>query len=164
MEGVAGTSTPTQCSVYFQVSGVEDDRKKIGIEVYVVKKTTGRRGEIRVEAYMPKKITNNLPLHSISLRLKWDLLSDLKLAYSDFRTPAHIDFLLVAEVFTSRLCDGRQTGPQDTPSTINTGLGWVLFGKIEGSDVVDMVNLIVEQDVLKELTGSRRSYVALLYC
>ena len=53
----------------------------------------------------------------------------------------------------SILRDGRQTGPQCTPSAINTSFGWVLFGKIQGSDVVHVANLTLEQDVLRELTG-----------
>ena len=48
------------------------------------------------------------------------------------------------------------------PSTINTCFGWVLFGKIEGNDVVDVANLTLEQNVLRELTGSRHTYAAAL--
>ena len=40
--------------------------------------------------------------------------------------------------------------------------GWVLFGKIKGSDVVYIANLTLEQEVLRELTGLRRSYAAVL--
>ena len=46
------------------------------------------------------------------------------------------------------------------PSTINTCFGWVLFGKTKGSDAVNVANLMLEQDVLKELTGPRYSYAA----
>ena len=63
MEGVAGTSKPTQSSVWFQVSGIEEDTKQIGVEEYVL-----------------KKITKDLPLHPILLSLKWEYLSGLKLA------------------------------------------------------------------------------------
>ena len=48
------------------------------------------------------------------------------------------------------------------PSAINTCFGWVLFGRIQDSDVVDMANLTLEQDILRELTGSRRCYAAVL--
>ena len=82
VEGVGGTSTPTRGSVWFQVSGVEDDYAE----------------KIRVEAYMLKKITKDLPLHPISLALKWDHLSDLELADTELRIPARIDMLLGAEV------------------------------------------------------------------
>ena len=40
VEGVAGTTTPTRGSVWFQVSGVEDDAEKIGLQAYVLKKIT----------------------------------------------------------------------------------------------------------------------------
>ena len=89
-------------------------------------------------------------------------LSDQKLADTNFRTPACIDLLLVAEVIASILLGGRRTGPRGTPSEINTCFGWVLFGKIQGSDVVNVANLTLEQDMLKDMTGSRRSYAAVL--
>ena len=147
MEGVAGTTMPTPGSVWFQESGVEDDADKI-----------------RVDAYVLKKITKDLPLHPIPLSLNWDHLSDLKLADSEFRTLACIDMLLGAEVFASILRDARRSGPRGTPSAINTCLGWVLFRKIQGSNVVDVANYTLEQDELKYmyLTGLRHSYAAVL--
>ena len=60
VEGVRGTTTPTRGSVWFQVSGIEDDAENIGVEAYVL-----------------KKITKDLPLHPIQLALKWDHISDL---------------------------------------------------------------------------------------
>ena len=42
------------------------------------------------------------------------------------------------------------------PSAINTYLGWMLFGKIQDSDVVDVANHTLELDELKYMTGSRR--------
>ena len=145
VEGVGGTSTPTRGSVWFQVSGIEDGAEKIGVEAYVL-----------------KKVTKDLPLHPIPLALKWDHLSDLELADPEFRTPARIDLLLGAEVFASILRDGRRTGARGTPSAINTCLGWVLLGKINDSDVVDVANYTLEQDELKYLSGSGRSYAAVL--
>ena len=52
VERVGGTSMPTRGSIWFQVSGLEDDAEEIG-----------------VEAYMLKKITKDLPLHPIPLSL-----------------------------------------------------------------------------------------------
>ena len=99
MEAGAGT-------VWFQVLGVENDPEKIEVEVFVLKKKT-----------------KDLTLHPILAALKWDHLSDLNLADSDFRTLACIDWLLGAEVFTSILLDGLQTGPRGTPYAINTCFG-----------------------------------------
>ena len=69
--------------MWFQVSGIEDEVVKVG-----------------VEAYMLKRITKDLPLHPILVALKWDHLTDLKLADSNFRTSARIDMLLGAEVYS----------------------------------------------------------------
>ena len=132
VEGVGGITTPTGGSVWFQVSGIYDDAEKIGVEAYVL-----------------KKVTKDLPLHPIPLAFKWDHISDLELADPEFRTPARIDLLLGDEVFTSILRDGRQSGLRGTPSAINTSLGWVLFGKIQDSDVVDIANHTLEQNELK---------------
>ena len=65
-EGVAGTTTHAQGSVWFQVSGVENDADKSGVEAVVL-----------------KKLTKDLSLHPIQVSLKWDHLSDLKLADFD---------------------------------------------------------------------------------
>ena len=110
------------------MSGVEDDSAKVGVEAYVL-----------------KKITKDLPLEPIPAALKRDHLSGLKLADPDYRTPARIDLLLGAEVFTSILRDGRRTGPRGTPCTLNIYFAWVLLGKIGRSDVVDVANHTLEQ-------------------
>ena len=39
-EAVVGITTPTQGSVWFQVSGVEDDAEKIGVEAYGIRKVS----------------------------------------------------------------------------------------------------------------------------
>ena len=97
------------------MSGVDDDLEKVVVEAYVL-----------------KKITKDVPLEPIPTSLKSNHLSDLKLADSDFRTPARIDLLLGVEVFTSIhvLIDGRWTGPGGMPSALNMCFGWVLFMKI----------------------------------
>ena len=84
---------------------MEDDTVKIGVEAFVL-----------------KKITKDLPLQPIPLALNKDHLLDLKLADMEFRTPACIGLLLGAEVFTSVLLDGRQTGPQCMLTVNNTCL------------------------------------------
>ena len=67
--------------------------------------------KIGVEAFVLEKITKDLPPHPVPLALKRKHLSDLKPADPDFRTPARINLLLGAEVFTSMLLDGWWTGP-----------------------------------------------------
>ena len=98
VSGVGGTIVNSRGSVWFQVSGVDDDSEKVGVEAYVL-----------------PKITKDLPVEPIPLALKWEHLSDLKLADPEFRTPARIDLLLGAEVFTDILRDGRRSGPRPGP-------------------------------------------------
>ena len=99
----------------FQVTGVDDNAEKV-----------------RIEAYVLKKITKDLPLHPIQVALKWDHLSDSKQADSDLKTTARIDFMLVAEaeVFISILHDGRQTRLQGMPSAVSACFRWMPFGRI----------------------------------
>ena len=61
----------TRGSIWFQVSDMEDDAE-----------------QVRIEAYMLKKISKDPPLHPIPVAFKWDHLPDIKLADSDFRTLA----------------------------------------------------------------------------
>ena len=67
---------------------------------------------------MLEKITKDLPLYPIPLPLKRDHLSHLALADPEFRSPASIDLLLGAEVFTSILPHFQRTGLRGTPSAI----------------------------------------------
>ena len=98
VEGVAGTSMCAQGSSWFQVFEVEDDAVKIGVDSCIL-----------------EKITKDLSPHPTSifvvLILKWDDLSGLKLADSCLKAPAHIDFLLGAEIFTNIVHDVRTTCP-----------------------------------------------------
>ena len=95
----------------------------------------------------------------------------------DFRTLVCIDLLLdllvrtdllirqpsrSMLVFTSVLLDGWQTGPRGTPSAINTASGWVPFGKIQGNNVVDIANLTLEHEILKDIAGFTQTYTATL--
>ena len=81
-------------------------------------------------------------MHFVPLAHKWDHLSNVKLVDSDFRTHACIDLLMWAQVFTSILRDCWQTRLQGMP----------IFRKIQGSNMVDVTNLTLEQDVLEDTT------------
>ena len=145
VEGVGGITTPTRGSVWFQVSGIEDDAEKIGVEAYVL-----------------KKVTKDLPLHPIPLALKWDHISDLELADPEFRTwhaSIYCWGLRSSPVFsvTAGGLDPEARHPQ-----LILALDGCCFGKIQDSDVVDIANYTLEQDELKYMTGSGRSYAAVL--
>ena len=101
-----------------------------------------------VEAYVLKKITNHLPLHR--------LCSNRTI----YRSKAGRLWL---QNFSSHW--SAAGGWSIHQHTLWWPAGWTLsptIGKIQGRDVVDVANMTLEQDVLKELTGSRCSYVAVL--
>ena len=122
------------------MSGVDNNSEKVGIEAYVL-----------------KKITMDLPLEPIPADIKWEHILYQKLADPDFRTPARIDLLLGAEVFTSILRDGRRTGTGGKPSALNTCFGRVLFGIIGQTDVVNVANHTLEHLMYTDERETRRS-------
>ena len=124
---------------------IEDDKRKVG-----------------VKAYLLKKITSDLPLHHIPVALKWDHLFNLKLVESDYATSAHISLLPGSEVFTRITHGGQRTGPQGRPTctSINICFGWMPFGNIQGNDVLEVAICTLEQDIMRELTRTRRSFPA----
>ena len=127
----------------FQISRVDDDSEKFGVQAYVL-----------------NSICKGLHLHPILPSLTWDHISDLKLADPEFKTPSRVDILLGAEVFMDILRDGRRKGPPGTPSALNTMLGWVVFGKIEGGDVEEVANLTLERMVDRTDVDTRRCFVS----
>ena len=95
--------------------GVEDDAEKVEVEAFVL-----------------KKITRDLPLHSILVALMWDHLSDLKLADSDFRTPARNDLLLGLKYSRAyfAMAGGLDLDARH-PHAVPTCFGWVLLVRLE---------------------------------
>ena len=150
VDGIADSTTRTRGSVHFQVSGMNDDSEKV-----------------RVQAYVLKNICKSLPLHPILPSLKWEHISDLELADPEFRFPSRVDILLGAEVFVEILRDGRRKGPPGTPSALNTCFGWVVFGKVFGSDrdVVEEANLTMERQVYieeKDIVDTRHCFMSMV--
>ena len=58
--------------------------------------------------------------------------------------------------------DGGLDIDRSTPSALNTCCGWVLFGKIGRSDVVDVAKYTLQQLVCTDASKTRRSYSAAL--
>ena len=55
-----------------------------------------------------------------------------------------------------------QAMPQGIPSAINTCVGCVLFGKIQGNYVVEVTNLTLELKMLKDTARSTYSFTAVI--
>ena len=87
----------------------------------------GGRKQIRVEASILSKITDDLPTVPVSSVTRWKHLSDLELSHPDYRIPAGVDILLGGKVL-----HGRQFSPTGAPSAFKMCFGWVLNGEANG--------------------------------
>lgn len=83
------------------------------------------------EATTMKKITGDLPVVPV-LRKEWPHLQGIKLADMHFDRPSSIDILLGAEAFEQIIMDGIIQKRDDSPTAMNSRLGWLLFGVVKG--------------------------------
>ena len=66
---------------------------------------------------------------AISLLVKiWKHLDSLVLADPEYNKPGKIDLILGVGIFVEVIRHGRQPGPRDTPTALDTAFGWVLAG------------------------------------
>ncbi|CAG7822101.1 unnamed protein product [Allacma fusca] len=84
------------------------------------------------------------------IRASWDHLDSLTLADPNYSNPNAIDILLEADVYGPLLLDGRKMGQPNTPTAINTSLGWVVFGAI-GAATSSVVSLVVQASLESHL-------------
>lgn len=82
-----------------------------------------------VKAYVLKTLTRLLPSTQIDMR--WKHLQGLQLADPNYGTPASVDLLLGAEVYSNIILEGVQLGSSHTPLAQNTRLGWILSGEVK---------------------------------
>ena len=140
ISGIGGIShkSPVQSITTFDISAVRSSSKKIGVTAVVV-----------------PRVTCNLPLLPIPFNLKWNHLSNLRLADPTFNQPGKIDILLGVDVFVNVLLHGRRFGPPGSPVAFETEFGWVLAGEAESCAPADHVTtyhtaLISGDDVLRK--------------
>lgn len=91
-----------------------------------------------VKALIVPKITCKLPSAPISQ--EWPHARLLKLADPRFREPNNIDVLLGADIFAQLLRKGQQPGPDGTPLALESELGWILVGRVQGSQTTIQVH------------------------
>ena len=146
VEGVGGITTPTRWSVWFQVSGIEDDAEKIGVEACVLKKVT--KGS--TSASYPTCPQMGPHIRS---RVSWSWIQDTG------THRFHCWGLRSSPVFS--VTTGGLDPEARHPQLILASDGCCSV-KIQDCDVVDVANLTLEQDELKYMTGSGWSYVAVV--
>ena len=124
ISGVAGLSheSPLKSVATFTISALRAPSNKYGITAVVV-----------------PRVTCDLPLRPIPYDLRWNHLSNIRLADPNFGLPGRVDILLGVDVFVEVLKHGRRIGPPGFPSAFETELGWVLAGGTDSSALIDRV-------------------------
>lgn len=89
--------------------------------------------KLEVELCTMKTITAALPTIPVERKI-WPHFQGLKLADEHFNRSLPIQLLLGAEVFEEILLDGVIKKVHDSPTAINSSLGWLLFGKVNAED------------------------------
>ena len=97
---------------------------------FTVKPVHSGRKTHKIEAFVLRKITSNIPSCSVAFNKDWKYLSNLTLADPEFGVPGSVDILLGADVFSRTVLHDRRFGPSGSPSAIKTTFGWVLAGSV----------------------------------
>lgn len=82
---------------------------------------------LEVETFTMKVVTGDLPSAPVE-RKNWDHLQGLKLADDHYDRTPPIDLLLGVEVFEEIILDGILKKQDNSPTAMNSRLGWLLFG------------------------------------
>ena len=110
---------------------------------------------MNMEAVVLPKVTLNIPTSHVPLRSEWDRLSGLDLADPHFGSPGAVDLLLGVDVFTAVLGHGRRSGPQGSPTAVETSFGLVLAGTAQCNasliqEVSHHVSTLSGDDILRK--------------
>ena len=89
----------------------------------------------KVEAFVLRKISSNIPSCSVVFNKDWKHLSNLTLADPEFGVPGSVNILLREDVFSRTVLHGRRFGPSGSPSAIKTTFGWVLAGSVRATGI-----------------------------
>ena len=84
---------------------------------------------MNITAIILPHVTYDLPTFPVPFNSQWSHLTDLVVADPTFGIPGRIDVILGVNVFASCLLQGRRSGPPNTPTAVETHLGWVLAGQ-----------------------------------
>ena len=75
---------------------------------------------------------------------QWQHIKGLDLADPSFATPAPVDCLIGADIYSEIVRDGLQRGPVGSPIAQNTIFSWVLIGPVNSNSSRDVILRTVE--------------------
>jgi hypothetical protein len=126
--GVGSTQTTINGMAHLHIFSNQDDDVKLNVKAYI----------------MSSNLTSQLPASKIMYDTHaWPHIQGLTLADPNFHQPGRVDMLLgvevCAQIFKSKIIQG----PPGSPCAQETSLGWILFGKVEGTAHTSQDNIIV---------------------
>ena len=121
------------------IAGISHSDGKQAITQFLVSSTHSSGVRYSVNAFIVPQITGNQPVCTIPVQ-NWTHLEGLALADPEYNRPGRIDILLGVEVFVEVIRHGRRSGPQNTPTALNTEFGWVLAGHTGPQSDIQLVS------------------------
>ena len=110
------------------IAGIPHSDGKQAVTQFLVSSAHSPGMRYSVNAFIVPQITGNQPACMISPDHSWKHLEGLTLADPDYDKPGRIDILLGVGIFVKVIRHGRQMGPRNTPTALNTDFGWILAG------------------------------------
>ena len=110
------------------IAGIPHSDGKQAITQFLVSSVHHPGLRYNVNAFIVPQITGDQPICMISPDPNWEHLNGLTLADPEYNKSGKIDILLGVGIFVEVIRHGRRSGPQNTPTALNTDFGWVLAG------------------------------------
>ena len=136
------------------IAGISHSDGKQAVTQFLVSSAHSPGVRYSVNAFIVPQITGNQPVCAISPNMSWKHIEGLTLADPEYHKPGRIDILLGVEVFVEVIRHGRRSGPQYTPTALNTEFGWVLAGNTSpqsGSELISthLTSVVTGDDLLR---------------
>ena len=130
----------TQDAKICGIAGIPHSDGKQAVTQFLVSSAHSPGMRYNVNAFIVPQITGNQPVCAVSLNQNWKHIEGLVLADPEYNKPGKIDVLLGVDVFIEVIHHGRRSGPQNTPTALNTEFGWILAGSTGAHNDAQLVS------------------------
>lgn len=109
------------------IAGILHSDGKQAVTQFLVSSAHSPGMRYNINAFIVPQITGNQPVCAVSFNENWKHLEGATLADPEYNIvkPGKIDILHGVEMFVEVIRHGRQSGPHNTPTALNTKFGWV---------------------------------------
>ncbi|XP_012543645.1 uncharacterized protein LOC105841073 [Monomorium pharaonis] len=124
--------TRTRSQIPLVGIGAQQTTRTNGLATFIVAPHFDSRFRCTVNAHILPKLTTSLPSAKIEPH-QWQHLNGLNLADPNYQSPGPIDLILGADVYVHLIEEGVIKGPEGTPITQHTKLGWIVSGPVNNN-------------------------------